>query len=103
MSRGTTRERQVRHQLEHDGWLVIRAAGSLGICDLVALKAGESPRLVEVKSDVRSPFNNFLPARRRELAQAAERAGGEAWLCWWPPRKTPQWIAADAWPAERVA
>lgn len=103
MSRGTVRERQVRHQLEADNWVVLRAAGSLGICDLIALRAGDEPRLIEVKSDGAGPWAHFSPARRRALIFAAQRAGASAWLVWWPPRRQPQWIKAADWPLARAA
>ena len=36
--RGRAHEYQVKKELEKDGWLVIRAAGSHGLFDLVAIK-----------------------------------------------------------------
>ena len=100
-SRGTQRERAVRLRLEEDDWLVVRAAGSLGVVDLVALKAGHRPRLIEVKSDVKGPYDNFRPADRADLLQRAEWAGGDAWLVWWPPRGQMRWIPPSEWPRER--
>ena len=97
MSRGIQRERQVRKLLETEGWWVCRAAGSLGDADLVALR-GAQKRLIEVKSTARGPWHGFGPGDRRELSMAAEIAGAEAWLCWWPPRKQPEWIPESAWP-----
>jgi Holliday junction resolvase len=99
MSRGHDRERAVKALLIADDWFVTRAAGSLGDADLVALKRGAPPRLIEVKSDVRSPWVHFGPERRREMRHAARQAGAEAWMCWWPPRKKPQWVYEDDWPA----
>lgn len=103
MSRGVARERAVRRLLEDDGWWTARAAGSLGDADVIALKAGARPRLVEVKSTSRSAFADFGPADRAELIAAAERAGAEAWLCYWPPRSSPTWIAPEHWPTGRRA
>lgn len=99
MSRGHDRERGVKALLEAEGWVVTRAAGSLGDADLMCLKRGMPPRLVEVKSTHRGPFHGFGPADRRDLLLAAWMAGAEAWLCWWPPRKKPQWVHSDEWPA----
>jgi len=101
VSRGHNRERDVRKLLREDGWLVIRAAGSLGTGDLVALKAGMTPRLVEVKSTAGGPYERFGPAERRALSEAAEIAGAEAFLAWWPPRRPLRWIPEIEWPSPR--
>lgn len=80
-----------------------RAAGSLGDADLVALKAGCEPQMVEVKSTSRGPYHSFGPKDRAELVAAAERAGAIAILCWWPPRKQPEWIPSSVWPANNTS
>lgn len=98
MSRGHDRERAVRDWLRDRDWLVVRAAGSLGVADLIALKQGERPWLVEVKSDAESPYENFRPADRERLRTAAKMSGAEAWLAWWPPRGTLKWISEAEWP-----
>lgn len=98
-SRGTTRERQVRKRLEAEGWVCVRAAGSLGPVDLVIMRCGWTPRLVQIKSDARGPYQNFRPNDRRELAALALRAGATAWLIHWPPRGEMVWRAAHEWPA----
>lgn len=98
MSRGIQRERQVRKLLEADGWWVCRAAGSLGDADLVALKHGHHPRLIEVKSTARGPWHGFGPKDRAELMSAAIKAGAAALLCWWPPHKKAQWFPSESWP-----
>lgn len=100
--RGIARERKLRALLELDGWWTARAAGSLGEADVVALKHGEPPRLIEVKSTTSGPFHSFGPAKRDALIAAAVKAGAVPWLVWWPPRKAPLWIPETAWPA-RVA
>jgi Holliday junction resolvase len=97
-TRGTRRERQVRELLEADGWIVVRAAGSLGPVDLAALKRGAPPRLVQVKSDQRTPYKNFGPADRARLVELAERAGAEPWLYWWPAGLPLKQRHADDWP-----
>lgn len=98
MSRGHNRERQVKALLEADDWFVTRAAGSLGDADLVALKAGKVPRLIEVKSTAQGPYEHFGPKARADLRFAAKLAGAMPLLCWWPVRAKPRWIGADEWP-----
>lgn len=68
--RGDYLERQVRHALEAHGWVVVRAAGSLGVADLVALRYANTPLLVSCKVSGLAP-----PAERAALLEAAERAG----------------------------
>jgi Holliday junction resolvase len=102
MSRGIQRERQVRRILEGEDWWVSRAAGSLGDADLVALRHMSRPRLIEVKSTAAGPYHSFGPRDRARLRAAAEIAGADAWLCWWPPRGRPQWIASHEWPVART-
>jgi Holliday junction resolvase len=98
-SRGHTRERDARRQLEADGWIVIRAAGSLGVADLVCFRADRVPRLVEVKSTAQSAYERFSPLERARMSDAASQAGVEAWLVWWPPRRSLAWIPEHEWPA----
>jgi Holliday junction resolvase len=103
MSRGHDRERQVRRLLENDDYFVARACGSLGDVDLVALRAGSRPLLIEVKSTAAGPFHSFGPKDRIDLLFAAELAGADAILCWWPPRGKPTWFKSDQWPTSRRA
>lgn len=100
-SRGHDRERAVRLILEQDDWFVARAAGSLGDADLVALKAGRYPRLIEVKSTAGGPYERFGPKRRADLLFAAQVAGAVAELAWWPPRGKLRFIESSEWPAAR--
>jgi Holliday junction resolvase len=101
MSRGHDRERAVARLLADEAWWVARAAGSLGDADLVALRAGFPPRLIEVKSTSK-PYERFGPAERTRLRGAARRAGAEAWLAWWPIRKRePVWLHELDWPDPR--
>lgn len=95
--RGIDRERRVAFSLRAEGWTVVRAAGSLGVADLVAGKDGRT-MLVEVKSTARGPFEHFPPADRIALLEAAHAAGWEPWLCHWPSRGQQTWISAEDWP-----
>lgn len=98
MSRGHDRERAVKALLQAQDWWVARAAGSLGDADLVALKDGKRPLLVEVKSTAGGPYERFGPQDREDLLFAARMAGAVAVLCWWPPRSKPKWIWEAEWP-----
>ena len=95
--RGHQREREVVRQLRADGWIALRAPASLGVADVIAARAGEI-LLLEIKSTRAGPFAGFPPADRRALLEAAEVAGGQAFLVWWPPRRGPRWIPPDEWP-----
>lgn len=70
---------------------------------MIALKQGEIPKLIEVKSTHRGPFHGFGPADRDALISAAVRAGAVPWLVWWPPRDGPHWIPPASWPATKEA
>lgn len=73
--RGDYFERQARDALEAVGWFVIRAAGSHGPADLVALKAHFTPLLVSCKLDGR-----IGPEERAVVLAHAEQAGARAVL-----------------------
>jgi Holliday junction resolvase len=100
-SRGRQRERDVRRYLESPeggDWFVVKAGGSLGDADLVALKAGRTPKIIEVKSTTAGPFHSFGPKDRAEILAAAGHAGAEAVLAFWPPRRELKFIPAADWP-----
>lgn len=103
MSRGIERERAVRRYLADRDWLAFRAPASLGCADVIALKAGSRPLLVEVKSTAAGPYHGFGPADRKRLSEAAKVAGADARLAWWPSRGKLVWIAEAEWPADRRA
>lgn len=50
---GRALEYRVKRQLEDDGWFVTRSSGSHGPADLVALKRGKPPLLVQCKANGR--------------------------------------------------
>lgn len=69
-SRGDYLERQTRLALEVHGWIVVRAAGSLGVADLAALRLGNTPLLISCKLD-----GKMSPGERRALVEACQIAG----------------------------
>jgi Holliday junction resolvase len=68
-------ELRVKADMESRGWWVIRAAGSHGPADLVCLKAGEPPLLLQCKA-------NSVSHKREGIALAAlaEKMEAEALL-----------------------
>lgn len=96
--RGTQRERAVRDYLADRDWIAFRAPASLGCADVVALRDGCRPRLIECKSTAAGPYAHFGPADRERLRLAARLAGADALLAWWPPRGSLRWIAEQEWP-----
>lgn len=79
--RGDYHELRTRDDLEAHGWQVTRAAGSLGIADLIALKAGNPPLLVSCKLG-----GKIGPAERLQLWRVAQRAGAVPLVAWRPMR-----------------
>lgn len=73
--RGDYLERQTKAALTALGWVVIRAAGSYGEADLVALRWDKQPLLISCKTT-----GNIPPAERREIRQAAEMGGARPLL-----------------------
>lgn len=76
--RGRAKEYRIKKQLEHEGWFVIRSAGSHSPVDLIALyRAIKGPagilqvRLIQVK-----PKSGYLkPEERKEKAELEARLG----------------------------
>lgn len=97
-SKGHGRERQLKKQMEADGWIVFRAPASLGVCDLMALRSGETPLMIEVKSNDGNAWMHFRWRDRADLLEAAVQAGADAWLVHWPSRQQPRWIHSSDWP-----
>jgi len=96
--RGIQRERDLVNLLRQNDYFAMRAPASLGVADVVALKGGRRPMLIEMKSTSRSAFAGFPPADRADLLFAAALSGAEAWLVYWPKRSKPQWISPEHWP-----
>lgn len=99
MKRGTQREYAVRDHMRDRDWIVFRAPASLGVADVVALRYGNRPRLIEVKSTAQGPYERFGPADRSKLREAARIAGADALLAWWPPRGSLIFIPEEDWPS----
>jgi Holliday junction resolvase len=96
--RGHQRERAVKDWHVDRDWLAFRAPASLGVADVVALRDGSRPRLIEVKSTAQGPYEHFGPSDRERLSQAAKLAGANAFLAWWPPRGKLRMIPEAEWP-----
>lgn len=94
---GRARERQVADRLRDEDWVVLKGT-TYGTCDLVALRDGDRPRLIEVKSTAQGPYEHFSPADRASLAAEAARAGADAYLAWHPPRGVLRCIPSWEWP-----
>lgn len=77
----------------------MRSPASLGAADVIALRAGDLPRLIQVKANIGSAFMNFRPEERAELRRIAEVAGGIAELWHWPPRGVLRVLTPEAWPS----
>lgn len=95
---GTRRERQVRDYLMDRDWIVFRPGASLGVADLVALRDGHRPMLVQVKGSAGGPYEHFRPAERLRLVATAKLCGAAPVLAWWPPRGKLRMIGPEEWP-----
>ena len=69
-ARGATFERKIMADLENEGWVVIRSAASHGTTDLVALKEGKIPLLIQCKINCR-----LDPDEWNGLMDDAEKGG----------------------------
>jgi Holliday junction resolvase len=95
---GTERERKTADRLRDEDWIVIRTPGSKGAMDLVALRDGDRPRLIQVKGTAAGPFSDFGPEARAALLAVADMAGAVAELAWWPRQGTLRFIPSAEWP-----
>lgn len=101
---GTRREHQVMRFLQGHRYETMRAPASIGAADIVALKPGCQPLYVQVKANKDGgPYKSFGPRDRRELREAALRAGAAPVLVWWPPHGEMQWIDEAFWPKEKTS
>jgi Holliday junction resolvase len=99
--RGRSRELAVRDYYRALGYAAWRVAW--GTCDVLALKDGERPLLVQVKSTAGGPWERFIPRDRDALARDADQAGGDAVLAWWPSHGNLALYPRAAWPQPKVA
>jgi Holliday junction resolvase len=78
-------ERSTKRALVEHGWWVVRAAGSLGAADIVALRTGSAPLLIACKTSGKIP-----PGERKSLVDAAHKAGARPILA---TRERRGWIS----------
>lgn len=77
-AKGTRNERRAKATLEAESWLVVRAAGSLGLFDLVALHVDHGVKLIQVKTN-RRPGGKELNPLRSFLCYPWRK---EVWVYW---------------------
>lgn len=99
-ARGRTRELRVLDHYRDHGYVAFRCAW--GVADVVALKAGLRPLLVQVKSTV-EPYQHFRRPERADLIAAAVQADADALLAWWPAGGALKLIPSTEWPRSDVA
>lgn len=90
-SRGDYLEYQTRTGLRRYGWVVVRAGGSLGVADLVALQYRRAPWLIQCK--ILGPGRKYPridPAERKALYETAEQAGARPIIA---TRYKPGWVS----------
>jgi Holliday junction resolvase len=109
VSRGLQRERDLVTRFRDEGMFAMRAPASKGEVDVIVVSGYDDynnvrrprVRFFEVKSTKAGPYAGFGPEDRKALLNEAERVGAEAYLCWWPVRKEPEFISSDHWPRKR--
>jgi hypothetical protein len=103
--RGRSRELDVLHHFQDDGWVAYRLAWGNADVRACRLEPGDEPEsrrlrllLVQVKSTGNGPYDHFRPLDRDHLLAEADSCGAEAVLAFWPPYGSLQLIDAHAWP-----
>lgn len=103
--KGAARERQLAKQLEAEGYVVTRSAGSRSPHDLCVVGPAnrDAPsisavQLIQVKTDARGPWGNMGPLDRSLLLETARRAGAVPVVVWWPAGDKQHWIYAHEFP-----
>lgn len=97
--RGRDRELRVADRLRENGCVAYRLAW--GQADVIALKAGVRPLLVQVKSTAGGPFERFGPAARVALLHEARASGADCTLAWWPKNRKLEWLGPEHWPDQK--
>lgn len=97
--KGNGRELRTASILESEGWTVGSRRHVAGPGDLLAVKDGERPRLIEVKATAGGPYEHFGPRDRNGMRAYAAERGLVAELAWWAPRAATHRIFDEAeWP-----
>lgn len=97
-SKGNGFEREVAKALEADGWTVGSRRHIGGCGDLLAVKPGERPRLIECKRGAHSPYENFRELDRNVMRDYAAGRGLVAELAWRKDRGGLEFIVEASWP-----
>jgi hypothetical protein len=96
--RGRDVEVLVAQRLQADGWLVASRRHVGGAGDLLAVRIGHRPLLIEVKSRL-NVWEGFRRADRLALVRVAGLFNCSPLLCSWPPGQAePDWLGPDEWP-----
>lgn len=96
---GNARENRALEHLVAQGYTGICGRASRGPADIIAIKRGDAPLMVQVKGDERGPWAHFRKPERAALMTAALEAGAVAWLCWMPSlHKAAVWFHWTEWP-----
>lgn len=97
-AKGNAKERRTAALLAEDGWVIASRRHIGGCGDLLAVRTGEIPRLIEVKASA-TPWMNFRRPDRIAMRAYAAVNRLDAQLAWWAPRaKTPVYFGTDQWP-----
>lgn len=94
--RGRGRELRIAEVMRDSGCISYRLAW--GQADVISLKAGARPLLIQVKSTAQGPFERFGPTERANLLAEAIAAGADCTLAWWPKNGPLRWVAPEEWP-----
>lgn len=98
---GNAKEVQTARLLQEDGWVVGSRRHIGGAGDLLAIRVGSRPRLIEVKCR-KNLWEGFRAADRMALLTLAESADADALVAWWKPGASePEWLAPHQWPLAR--
>lgn len=97
--KGNAAELRTQRLLESAGWVVAQRRHVGGAGDLLAVRAGEPSRLIEVK-DRKNVWGGFRREDRRALVEAARVGGCTAELAWFRPgvKGPPVFLLESDWP-----